>query len=214
MALLFQSRLPISFWGECLLTATHLINRFPSKVLNLKSPYEVLFSVPPSYHPLRVFGCLVYACTLTPHRSKLDPRSVPYVFVVYPVGKKGYKLLNLQTMKIFVSRNVKFHGTIFPFISVTGNQTIFPSSSTQPTDCIYKELSSHSDTQNVSSSVPIASSPMIHSTSPSNSSPSSSKIFVLIVDGCQVPLPVCICCKWSCRDCGLTGTLLFGCYHA
>lgn len=33
----------------------------------------------------------------------------------YPSGVKGYKLLNLQTNQIFITRNVIFHETIFPF---------------------------------------------------------------------------------------------------
>nr|XP_016461597.1 PREDICTED: uncharacterized protein LOC107784913 [Nicotiana tabacum] len=86
-------------------------------------------------------------------------------------------------------RDVKFHKTIFPFISVKGNQNIFPSSSTQPTDCVYRELSSNSDTQTVSSSVPIASSPMIHSTSPSNSSLSSSSHILHSPSLSPIPIP-------------------------
>jgi len=41
----FQASLSIKFWGECVLTAAHLINRIPTKLLDLKTPYEGLFGV-------------------------------------------------------------------------------------------------------------------------------------------------------------------------
>ncbi|XP_048633129.1 uncharacterized protein LOC106359481 [Brassica napus] len=40
-ALLFQSKLPVKFWGEAVMTAAHLINRTPTKVLQRRSPYEI-----------------------------------------------------------------------------------------------------------------------------------------------------------------------------
>ena len=61
--LIFQASLPIRFWGECILTATYLINCTPTKLYKLKSPYEVLFGKSPSYTHFLVFGCLCYVQT-------------------------------------------------------------------------------------------------------------------------------------------------------
>ena len=113
-ALLFQANLPIKFWGECVLTAVHLINRTPSKVLQGKTPFEALYQRKPSYTHLRVFGTLCFAQNKRV-RDKFTPRGRKCVFLGYPFGKKGWKLLDLETQEFFVSRDVIFHENLFPY---------------------------------------------------------------------------------------------------
>lgn len=120
--------MPKKIWGDCLLTATYLINRLPSRILNNKSPYQILFEKVPDYSHLRPFGCLYFASNLSRNRDKLYPRAILGVLLGYPFAKKGYKILNLQANQVFVSRDVKFFESIFPFSYSTPMSKLFPAS--------------------------------------------------------------------------------------
>ena len=95
-ALFFQSKVPMSFWGDCVQCVAHLINKMPLVVLNKRMHFKILYSKAPSYDMPKSFGCLAYASTLKRDRSKLDPRAHPCVFLGYAQNQKGYKLYDLQ----------------------------------------------------------------------------------------------------------------------
>ena len=114
-ALRFHAELPIELRGECMLTAAYLINRTPTNILKGKTPYECLFEIPPCYENIRVFGCLGYAKFKDRIKDKFAPRSRRCVFVGYPFGKKGWKLYDLESKIIFVSRDVEFYEEKFPY---------------------------------------------------------------------------------------------------
>lgn len=82
---LFQQHLPKSYWGDAVLTASHLINRLSSRVLGDKSPLDMLSESFPNLHtnqvPPKVFGCVCFVHVHSPSRGKLDPRALKCVFV-------------------------------------------------------------------------------------------------------------------------------------
>ena len=105
-----------------LTTIFHL--SFISDMVSECSTYNILFKKEPDYHALRNFGCLAFASTLPSSRNKFSPRAVPTIFVGYPQGYKGYKLYSLDTKKFFVSEDVVFHESVFPFQIISQPQVI------------------------------------------------------------------------------------------
>lgn len=83
-ALRFQENLHVSFWGDCLLISTNLLNRIPTSVLEFVSPYKKLFHSSPFYDHLRIFlSCLAYMSIHT--SDKLAPRALKNIFLGYPM---------------------------------------------------------------------------------------------------------------------------------
>lgn len=73
-ALRFQTSLPLHFWGDCVLAATHITNRLPTGVLKRKTPYELLYNKPAEYGHLRSFGFLTFAYNPSRSKDKFQPR--------------------------------------------------------------------------------------------------------------------------------------------
>ena len=57
-ALMFQSKLPKKLWSYVVLHVAFLLNRIPTKILQNKSSYEVLYGQTHDLSQLKVFGCL------------------------------------------------------------------------------------------------------------------------------------------------------------
>ena len=113
-ALRIQAGFPKSFWGECVLSGSHIINQLPMANLLWKSIFEILYGQPPTYEDLRAIDCLYNAANIG-ETDKFEPKAHKSVLVRYSFGIKGYKLYDLTNKKIFHNRDIIFKEDIFPF---------------------------------------------------------------------------------------------------
>lgn len=130
LTLMFQSQVPQCLWVEAFFTANYLTNLLPSSVLqDHKSPYEVLMQQSPTYTALRVFGCKCFPHLKPYAANKLDPRSLPCVFLGYNDKYKGYRCYHPPTKRVYISRHVLFAEQAFPYADIYSQYRGDPSTS-------------------------------------------------------------------------------------
>lgn len=170
-SLLFQSGLPLKYWGEAVLTSVFLINRTPMSVLNGLSPFELVYKQIPKLEFLRVFGCLCFA-TRVNISDNCSERAEKVVLIGYSLETKGYKLLSLDTGRFFFSRDVRFYETVFPFNMKSDRDKVLPSrdpfSYDEPNlhDCVInrggsRDIDATRNTDGVRTYLPLESSQLV-----------------------------------------------------
>ncbi|KAI5329472.1 hypothetical protein L3X38_028869 [Prunus dulcis] len=106
--LLLEKKIPLDFWAEAVNISVYILNRCPTKALSKKTPFEAYGGRKPGIKHLKVFGSLCYAHVPKQQRHKLDLASKRCIFLGYGSCEKGYRLYNIETEKVIVSRDVIF----------------------------------------------------------------------------------------------------------
>jgi hypothetical protein len=89
LTLLATASMPLKYWDQAFLAATHLINRTPTKLLAYDTPIHHLLGATSDYSNLHVFGCACWP-NLRPYNShKLQFRSIRCVFLAIVIFTKG-----------------------------------------------------------------------------------------------------------------------------
>lgn len=100
--------IPAVLWGEAVNHAVYVLNRVCTKALKESTLYKMWTGRKPNVSHLRVFGCLAHMMIAKNHLKKLDERSKRVVHLGIEKGSKSYELLDPDTGKVYVSRNVVF----------------------------------------------------------------------------------------------------------
>lgn len=105
---MLRMNVPKFLWGEAMKSATYLINRMSLRVLDNKSPIELLLNSKDFVVPSKVFGCVCYVHNYRNNVGKLNPHFVKYVFVGYSPTQNGYRCWYPSERRFFVSMDVTF----------------------------------------------------------------------------------------------------------
>jgi len=79
-SMMAQANLPISFWGDALLTASYVLNRVPNKSVST-TPYELWNGRKPRLDHLLPWGSAGYVHNPTHKHGNLGPRATKMIFI-------------------------------------------------------------------------------------------------------------------------------------
>ena len=107
-SLRLDANLPASLWPEMARTASHLLNRTPTKRLGWKTPWEALTGQKPSVQHLRLIGCKAFVLRHDiAKKDKLAPRSLIGYVVGYD-SRRIWRIWHPAGKTIIRSRDVTF----------------------------------------------------------------------------------------------------------
>ena len=108
------------------LSATYLLNRLPTPVVQNSSPFEILLGPKPDCHFLKIIGCACFPYLQPYNRHKLAFKSSKCLFLGYSPFHKGYRCLH-PSGRIYIARSVHFDENSFPYQSLLLSKSASPS---------------------------------------------------------------------------------------
>ncbi|KAE9212787.1 hypothetical protein PF004_g15532 [Phytophthora fragariae] len=106
-SMLYYKGILTMWWAEAVSTSVYLINRSTTSTHSSMTPYELAVKDKPRLNHLRVFGSVGYAHVDKAKRTKLEPKSFKCMFLGYAENSKGYRVYDLESNKVKVTRSVK-----------------------------------------------------------------------------------------------------------
>jgi transposase InsO family protein len=101
--MLHEKNLPKMFSAEAANTAGFLQNRLPTKLLEEKTPFKVLYNYKPLLSFLKIFGSICFVHVPQIKTDKLDKKVMPGIFGGYSIVSKAYKVYHPQTQKMAIT---------------------------------------------------------------------------------------------------------------
>ncbi len=158
-SLLQTAHLDKKFWAEALSTAVHIRNRVFSRSLPRNTtPYERWVGKTPDLSYFRVFGSKCWIVVPKSEVKKLDPRSKKGIMMGYSNQSKAYKVWDVESSKMIVSRDVIFDEALtdrtcidIPTNAVKPSNVATPGGETEVDDNIDSSPETSNEPENIGS---------------------------------------------------------------
>jgi hypothetical protein len=111
--MLHAKSLPHRLWVEALNCETYIQIISPHRYLKDKIPYEAWSNLKLEVTHFRFFGSRAWAQIPSEKRKELDPQRIECIFVGYPDGVKGYRLIDLSLDRLIIERSAQFKESVF-----------------------------------------------------------------------------------------------------
>lgn len=105
--MLIESKMNKCFWGEAVLTANHIQNRVLTRSTKC-TPFELLYGEKPTFQDFHTFGEEAMTWIPKEKRKKLDDVAIKLRFVGYDPSAKALRLVDTESRKVTISRDVIF----------------------------------------------------------------------------------------------------------
>ena len=106
--LIKDKELPNEFWAQAVYTSIYLQKRSVTKAVKGKTPLQAWCGHNSFVKHLKVFGSICYIHVPFAKRHRLDSKAEKGIFVGHGSQSKGYRVYNLQTKEVNVSRDIVF----------------------------------------------------------------------------------------------------------
>ena len=107
-SMLEEKKMPKIFWAEAVYIVVYLLNIYPTKIAQDKIPIEAWCGRKPTAQHLHLFKSICYVHTSVVKWHKLEAKIEKGIFLGYSTLSKGYKIYNLKTKKLVISRAIHF----------------------------------------------------------------------------------------------------------
>ncbi|HEV7735797.1 MAG TPA: reverse transcriptase domain-containing protein, partial [Chlamydiales bacterium] len=112
--MLIAAQLPVFLWAEALTHAVYLKNRTSTRILEGKTPFELVMEEPPNLSDLPEWGMKAWVHDTS--SGKLSVRAQPGFWVGFDIGSNGHRIYWADKRSITAERSIRFTKPVVTFI--------------------------------------------------------------------------------------------------